>query len=97
MNSGSQVNQGHEFRVTSESGSHLTIIQLPVEPRLEAGYGALGRRVCGMKLTELPKAAELPNRAVVATNARRYEQRLETDRAEQARMKQVGQLFNCKM
>ena len=57
----------------------------------------LGRRVCGMKLTELAKAVELPNYAVVATNARRYEQRLSTDRAEQARMKQVRQLFNCKM
>ena len=46
---------------------------------------------------ELAKAVEMPNYAVVATNARRYEQRLETDRTEQARMKKVRQLFNCKM
>ena len=57
----------------------------------------LGRRVCGMKLAELAEAVGLRNYAVVATNARRYEQWLQRDRTEQARMKEVTQLLNCKM
>jgi hypothetical protein len=42
-----------------------------------------------MKLAELVKAVELPNYGVVATNAKRYELRLEQDRTEKARMKQI--------
>jgi len=57
----------------------------------------LGRRLCGLKLAELAKAVELRNYGVVATNARRYERRLEQDRAEKARMKQVLKLLNCEM
>ena len=57
----------------------------------------LGRRLCGMKLRELAKAVELRNYGVVAANARRYERRLERDRAEKARMKQVVKLLNCEM
>jgi hypothetical protein len=57
----------------------------------------LGRRLCGMKLAELAEAVELRNYGVVATNAKRYELRLEQDRAEKARMKQVLELFNCEM
>ena len=57
----------------------------------------LGRRVCGMRLAELAEAVGLRNYAVVATNARRYEQCLQRDRTEQARMKEVTQLLNYKM
>jgi len=57
----------------------------------------LGRRVCGLKLAELAKAVGLRNYAVVATNAKRYERTLEKDRTEQARMKQVCHLLNCKI
>jgi len=45
--------------------------------------------LCGMKLAELARAVGLRNYGVVATNAKRYERRLEQDRAEKARMKQV--------
>src|SRR5262245_19805113 len=57
----------------------------------------LGRRVCGLKLRELAEAIGLPNYAVVATNSKRYEQWLQGDRGEQARMKAVRQLLNCEM
>jgi REP element-mobilizing transposase RayT len=57
----------------------------------------LGRRVCGLKLLALAEAVGLRNYAVVATNAKRYEQRLPSDRQEQARMKAVSQLLNCEM
>jgi hypothetical protein len=57
----------------------------------------LGRRLCGMKLRELAKAVELRNYGVVATNVKRYEVRLERDRAEKALVKQVLELLNCEM
>jgi putative transposase len=57
----------------------------------------LGRRLCGLKLRELAAAAELRNYGVVATNAKRYELRLERDRAERSRMKQVLELLNCEI
>ncbi len=57
----------------------------------------LGRRLCGLKLAELAQAVELRNYGVVATNASRYERRLERDRVEKARMKQVLGLLNCEM
>jgi hypothetical protein len=57
----------------------------------------LGRRVCGMKLGELAKAVGLGNDAVVATNVKRYERRLQSQRREQNLMKQVSQMLNCKM
>jgi hypothetical protein len=41
----------------------------------------LGRRLCGLKLVALAEAAGLRNYGVVATNVKRYQQRLETDRA----------------
>jgi hypothetical protein len=49
----------------------------------------LGRRVCGLKLAALAEAVGLRNFGVVATSVKRYAQRLEADRAEKARMKQV--------
>lgn len=57
----------------------------------------LGRRLCGMKLAELAETVNLRNYGVVATNAKRYELRLERDRREKARMKQVLKLLNCEM
>ena len=57
----------------------------------------LGRRLCGMKLVELAQAVGLRNYGVVATNTKRYELRLEWDRAEKARLQQVCQLLNCEM
>jgi hypothetical protein len=45
----------------------------------------------------LAEAIGLPNYAVVATNSKRYEQRLQGDRKEQARMKAVRQLLNFEM
>ncbi len=33
----------------------------------------------------------------VATNTKRYEQRLQSDLTEQSQMKAVGQLLNCEM
>ena len=57
----------------------------------------LGRRVSGLKLGELAEAAGLRNYGVVATNVKRYEQRLEADRAEKVRLKQVLKLLNCEM
>ncbi|MBM3834025.1 MAG: hypothetical protein FJ403_12295 [Verrucomicrobia bacterium] len=57
----------------------------------------LGRRLCGMKLAELAQAVGLRNYGVVATNVKPYERRLEQERAEQARMKQVLELLNCEM
>jgi hypothetical protein len=50
----------------------------------------LGRRVCGLKLAELAKALGLRNDAVVATNAKRYERRLQSQGREQNVMKQVS-------
>ena len=44
----------------------------------------LGRRLCGLKLKELGAAVGLPNYSVVATNTKRYEQRLQSDRTEQS-------------
>jgi hypothetical protein len=57
----------------------------------------LGRRLCGLKLRELARAADLANYGVVATNVRRYERRLERSRAEKSRLKQVLELLNCEM
>lgn len=57
----------------------------------------LGRRLCGLKLAELARLVDLRNYGVVATNAKRYERRLERDRPEKAQMKQVLKLLNCKM
>ncbi len=57
----------------------------------------LGPRLCGLKLKELAAAVGLPNYSVVATNAKRYEQRLESDRTEQSRMKAVAQLLTSEM
>ena len=57
----------------------------------------LGRRLCGLKLKELAAAVGLPNYRVVATNTKRYEQRLQSDRTEQAQMKAVAHLLNCEM
>ena len=57
----------------------------------------LGRRLCGLKLRELARAADMANYGVVATNVRRYERRLERSRAEKARLKQVLELLNCEM
>jgi REP element-mobilizing transposase RayT len=57
----------------------------------------LGRRLCGLKLTELAQEVGLRNYGVVATNAKRYEGRLARDRIEKARMKQVLKLLNCEM
>ena len=57
----------------------------------------LGRRLCGLKLKELAAAVGLPNYAVVATNTKRYEQRLQSDRTELSQMKAVSQLLNCEM
>jgi len=50
-----------------------------------------------MKLAELAQAVGLRNYGVVATNVKPYERRLEQERAEQARMKQVLELLNCEM
>jgi hypothetical protein len=52
----------------------------------------LGRRVCGLKLAELAESVGLRNYGVVATSVKRYAQRVEADRAEKVRMKQV---LNC--
>ena len=57
----------------------------------------LGRRLCGMKLAALAETAGLKNYAVVATNARRYERRLERDKAEASKVRKVLQLLHCKM
>jgi REP element-mobilizing transposase RayT len=57
----------------------------------------LGRRVCGLKLGELAKAVGIHNDAAVSTNARRYEERLQSQRREQNLMKEVTQMLNCKM
>ena len=57
----------------------------------------LGRRLCGLKLLELAREAEMSNYGVVATNARRYELRLELDRAEKIQVSQILKLFNCEM
>jgi hypothetical protein len=54
----------------------------------------LGRRTCGLTLRELAQAVGLRNYAVVATNTKRYAKRLQCDPQEQARLKQVSQLFN---
>jgi hypothetical protein len=57
----------------------------------------LGRRLCGLKLTELAREAEIKNYGVVATNSRRYELRLARDRAEKRRMAEVVRLLKCEM
>lgn len=57
----------------------------------------LGRRLCGLKLRELAREAEIRNYGVVATNSRRYELRLERDRTEKRRMAEVLKLLNCEM
>jgi hypothetical protein len=43
------------------------------------------------------QAAGLRDDGLAATNTKRYEQRLERDRAEKARMKEVLQLLNPEM
>ena len=53
--------------------------------------------MCGLKLTELAREAEIENYGVVATNSRRYELRLARDRAEKRRMAEVLRLLNCEM
>ncbi len=62
-------------------------------------YGDTGRdralyswRLCGLKLAQ---AVGLWNYGVVATNAKRYERRLEGDRTEKVRIKQVLALCKC--
>lgn len=57
----------------------------------------LGRRLCGLKLRELAREAEMKNYGVVATNSRRYELRLKGDRAEKRRMAEVLRLLNCEI
>ena len=57
----------------------------------------LGRPLCVLKLKELAAAVGLPNYSVVATNTKRYEQRLQSDRTEQSQMKAVAHLLNCEM
>jgi len=57
----------------------------------------LGRRLCGLKLTELSREAGLPNYAVVATGALRYARRLAKDRAERRRVAEVIKLLNGEM
>ncbi len=57
----------------------------------------LGRRLCEPKLAELAQVVDLRNYGVVGTNAKRYERRLERDRTEKARMKQVLELLNGEM
>ena len=57
----------------------------------------LGRRLCGLKLKELAAGVGLPNYSVGATNTKRYEQRLQSDRTEQSQMKAVAHLLNCEM
>ena len=47
----------------------------------------LGRRMCGTKLANLGEAVRLRNYAVAGTNAKRYEQWLQGNGREQARMK----------
>ena len=53
--------------------------------------------MCGLRLAELASEADLRNYGVVATNSRRYERRLERDRAEKRRMAEVLRLLNCEM
>ena len=57
----------------------------------------LGRPLCGLKLKELAAGVGLPNYSVGATNTKRYEQRLQSDRTEQSQMKAVAHLLNCEM
>lgn len=57
----------------------------------------LGRRTCGLTLRELAQAVGLRNYALVATNTKRYAQRLQSDPRERARSKQVSQLLDCEM
>ena len=53
--------------------------------------------MCGLKLSQLARAAEIRTDGVVATNSRRYERRLEGDRAEKRRRREVLRLLNCEM
>jgi hypothetical protein len=57
----------------------------------------LGRRLCGLKLIQVAKEADIRNYGVVATNSRRYELRLERDRVEKRRMAEVLRLLKCEM
>ena len=57
----------------------------------------LGPRLCAMKSLALVVAAGLKNYAVVATNVRRYERRLEHDAAARAAVKKVVKLLNCEI
>jgi hypothetical protein len=57
----------------------------------------VGRRLCGLKQVELVKLMDLRNYGVVATNAKPYEQRLQRDRTETMRLRQVLELLNCEM
>ncbi|PYI84540.1 MAG: hypothetical protein DME26_13070 [Verrucomicrobia bacterium] len=75
------VNQGHI----------LQLYNCQLGLGLRRGWERLERRVCGMKLRNC-RTAQWCRPMLDDTN-----RGLETDRAEQARMKQVRQLFNCKM
>ncbi|MHC1767696.1 MAG: hypothetical protein AB9869_26030 [Verrucomicrobiia bacterium] len=53
--------------------------------------------MCGLKLRELAREAEIKSYGAVATNSRRHELRLDRDRAEKRRMAEVLRLFNGEM
>jgi putative transposase len=57
----------------------------------------LGRKVCGMKLTELAEKVEVKNYAAVSTSVRRYERGLMNDKVEAKRAKRVLQMLNTKI
>jgi hypothetical protein len=57
----------------------------------------LGRRACGMKLSELAEAAAVGSYAVAAMAVRRYESELKRSSQEREQLLRVTQLLNFKM
>jgi hypothetical protein len=57
----------------------------------------MGRRLCGLKLSDLARLVDLRNYGVMAIHAQRYEWRLERNITERMRMKQLLKLLNCEM
>ena len=51
-----------------------------------------GRRVCGLKLNELAKAAGMDNYKAVAAAIARYEKRLTRDKAQRAMLKRLFEM-----
>ena len=57
----------------------------------------LGRKLCGLKLSELARAAGLKDYAAVGMAVGRYGKRLQHDAVEQKQLRELSQMLNVEM